>query len=111
MAAWAQVRQNPTLNPQALLPGEGERLHWHRHADQPHSSQVFCVSAFGTLRRLPVRDRVIGGLLEQPFGTTADDSDWAIELEVIRPDLLSEYGRVQPSSVDVLLRTRRRSCA
>lgn len=106
MVTWEQVRNNPTLYPQALQPGEGERLHWHRHADQPHSSQVYCVSAFGTLRHLPVRDRVVGQLLGQPVGTT-DDANWSIELEVVRPDLLSEYGRVQPSSVDVLLRTRR----
>jgi hypothetical protein len=65
MATWEQVRRNPTLYPEALLPGEGEGFRWHRHADQPHSSQVFCVSAFGTLRRLPVavRDHVVGRLL------------------------------------------------
>jgi hypothetical protein len=105
VATWEQVRQNPTLHSQALLPGEGDRLHWHRHADQPHSSQVFCVSAFGGLRHLPVRDRVVGRLLGQPVGAT-DDPNWSIELEVARPDLLSEYGRVQPSSVDALLRSR-----
>ena len=65
MATWEQVQQNPTLYPQALQSGEGERLHWHRHADQPHSSQVFCVSAFGALRHLPVRDRIVGQLLGQ----------------------------------------------
>jgi hypothetical protein len=106
MATWEQVRNNPTLYPLALQSGEGEQLRWHRYADLPHSSQVFCVSAFGTLRHLPVRDRVVGQLLGQPVGTT-DDPKWSIELEVVRPDLLSEHGRVQPSSVDVLLRTRR----
>ena len=106
MATWERVQQNPTLYPQALQSSEGEQLHWHRHADKPHSSQVFCVSAFGTLRRLPVRDQVVGQLLGLPVVPTGDDPNWTIELEVVRPELLSEYGRVQPSSVDALLRTR-----
>ena len=107
MATWEQVQQNPSLYPQALLPGEGERLRWHDEAHRPHSSQVFCVSAFGTLRQLPVRDRVIGqllGSLEAPIG---DDQTWDIDLERERLDLLSEYGRVQASSVDALLQNRR----
>ena len=107
MASWAQVQQNPTLYSQALLPGEGEQFRWHRHAHQPHSSQVFSVSAFGTLRSLPVRDHVVNTLLGQQVGTTATDSTWQIELEVVRPDFLSEYGPVQASSVDVLLRSQR----
>ena len=45
-------------------------------------------------------------MIGQPFGPN-DDSNWHIELEAVRPELLSEYGRMQPSSVDVLLRTRR----
>jgi hypothetical protein len=106
VATWEQVRQNPTLYPQALLPGEGERFRWHRHADQPHSSQVFCLSAFGTLQHLPVRDQVVGRLLSQLVSTTGLDPKWHIELEVARPDLLSEYGQAQPSSVDFVVRSR-----
>lgn len=108
MATWEQVRQNPTLYPQALLPGEGERLHWHDDAHRPHSSQVFCVSAFGTLRQLPVRDQVIGQLLGQPETSTEHELTWDIGLEAERPALLSEYGPGQPSSVDALLTNRRR---
>lgn len=89
-----------------LRPGEGERLRWHRHADQPHSSQVFCVSAFGALRSLPVQDQVVGRLLGQPVATNDAGPNWHIELEVVRSNLLSEHGRVQPSSIDVLLRTQ-----
>jgi Restriction Endonuclease associating with ARP len=109
MATWEQVQRNPTLYPQALLPGEGERLRWHDDANRPHSSQVFCVSAIGTLRHLPARDQVIGQLvgLDTP---TAHESVWDIELEAERPDLLSEYGRVQPSSVDALLQNERAVC-
>ena len=106
MATWEQVRQNPTLYHQALQAGEGEQIHWHRHADQPHSSQVFCVSAFGTLQHLPVRDQVVGRMLDQTVGTTGTDPKWEIELEVVRPSLLSEHGRVQASSIDVILRNQ-----
>lgn len=66
MATWGQVKPNPTLYPQALLPGQGEELRWHDDAHRPHSSQVFCVSAFGALRNLPVRDWVIGRLFVEP---------------------------------------------
>ena len=34
-----------------------ETLKWHDHAHSPRSSQIFCISAFGTLRCLGVRDR------------------------------------------------------
>lgn len=102
MATWEQVRGNPTLFSQALLPGEGEQLHWHDDAHRPHSSQVFCVSAFGTLRHLPVRDRVIGRLFGEPDPQPA----WGIELEAERPDLLSEFGSGQASSVDALVQNR-----
>lgn len=107
MATWEEVRQNPTLYSQALLSGEGERLRWHDEVHRPHSSQVFCVSAFGTLRQLPVRDQVISQLLGSAEMPTGDDPTWNIALEAERPDLLSEYGRVQASSVDALLQNRR----
>lgn len=107
MATWEQVQLNPTLYSQALLPNEGKQLHWHADANQPHSSQVFCVSAFGTLRQLPVRDQVIGRMLGTQELPTSDDPAWSIELEAERPDLLSEHGRVQPSSIDALLQSRR----
>jgi hypothetical protein len=103
MATWDQVRQNPTLYPHALLPGEGERLQWHDDAHRPHSSQVFCVSAFGTLRHFSVRDQVICQLLAPREASATSDATWTIELEAVRPDLLSEYGGVQASSVDALL--------
>ena len=106
MATWDQVRQNPTLYPQALLPNEGERFHWHADANQPHSSQVFCVSAFGTLRHLPSKNQVVQGLLGLPEPQPAGTSAWSIELEAERPDLLAEHGRVQASSVDALLKSK-----
>lgn len=106
MATWDLVRQNPTLYPQALLPNEGEQLHWHADANQPHSSQVFCVSAFGTLRHLPSKDQVVQRLLGLPEPQPAGTPAWSIELEAERPDLLTEHGTVQASSVDALLKSK-----
>lgn len=106
MASWEQVQQNTTLYPKALLAGEGASLRWHKDAHRPQSSQVFCVSAFGTLRHLPVRDGVIRQLLGLPDGATTSDPTWSIELEKVQADLLSEYGRVKASSVDALLLNR-----
>lgn len=60
---------------------------------------------FGALRHLPVRDRVVGQSWGLPVLPKDYPTSWSIELEVARPDLLSEHGRVQSSSVDVLLRT------
>lgn len=106
MATWKQVQQNPTLYPLALLSGEGERLRWHDSADQPHSSQVFCVSTFGMIRQLPVRDAIIRQFLESTTGTSNFvDSKWTIELEAENPELMSEYGQTQPTSVDALLQS------
>ena len=61
-----QVKENPSLYPSALMSDEGELFHWHTDANVPHSSQVFCVSAFGSIRKLRVKDQIIGGLLNVP---------------------------------------------
>jgi hypothetical protein len=107
MATWKEVQQNPTLYPLALLPGKGEELRWHGDAHLPHSSQVFCVSAFGMLQQLAVRDRIIRQFLGLSERTPIDeDSAWMIQLEEERPELLSECGQGQVSSIDVLLQNR-----
>ena len=94
MATWDQVQRNPTLY-QALPPSDGARLRWHDDADREHSSQVFCVSAFGTLRQLPVRDRVIRQLLGRSEPPPGNDPTWTVDLEVERPkhgDLVDDIG-------------------
>lgn len=105
MATWAQVQQNPTLYPKALSSEEGAKIRWHPGANRCHSSQVFCVSAFGALRCLPVRDKVIPELLGLPPATPGKTPEWIIELEVESPHLLSEFGPGQASSIDALLLT------
>lgn len=101
-ASWEQVKTNPTLYSLSLMPNEGEHFHWHSDANLPHSSQVFCVSAFGSIRRLPVKDQIIGELLGVPEHEV-QSSKWNIQLEVERPELLAEFGSGQASSIDVLL--------
>ena len=100
MATWMQVQDNPTLYPQALLGEDGNKFPWHKNADKPYSSQVFCVSAFGTLRQLLNPQLIINGLLPP---TVAAQEEWRIELEVEQRELLAEYGPGQPTSVDVVL--------
>ncbi len=99
---WAQVRTNPTLFEAALDQGEGEVFHWHDDANLPHSSQVFCVSAFGSLRRVPVRHMIVTELLGGPY--SGQSLKWSINLEVERPRILAEFGG-HPSSIDVVLQS------
>ena len=104
-----QTLANPTLHPNALT--EAERLgefKWHKYASSSRSSQVLCVSAFGTLRHLKVRDKIIDHFLSAAMpayrrGRRAPR--WSIGLEREEPELLNECGgrRKQPTSIDVLL--------
>lgn len=104
-----RILVNPTLHPNALA--EAERLgefKWYKHASSPRSSQVLCVSAFGTLRHLKVRDKIIDNFVSATIpayrcGRRAPR--WRIGLECEEPELLNECGgrRKQPTSIDVLL--------
>jgi hypothetical protein len=106
MPTWEQVRVNPTLYSNALFEDEGESFPWHKFAHLPHSSQVFCVSAFGTLRKLKSRDDIVRDLLAaRPSMGDCQPSNnlWEIGLEVEDRKLLNEFGTPQPSSIDVCL--------
>ena len=101
------ILQNPTLHPHALSEAErDQRFKWHRYAASPRSSQVLCVSAFGTLRSLNVRNTVIDHFLS---GAIPDywlgecPPQWSIKLEYEESELLNECGVNQPTSIDVLL--------
>jgi hypothetical protein len=51
------VLSNPTLHPKALSDRErSDGFKWHDHVYSPRSSQIFCISALGTLRCLGTRD-------------------------------------------------------
>jgi len=101
MATWEQVQNNPTLFDGAMQPGEGNTFRWHDEADAHHSSQVFCVSAFGTLRNLAVRDSIASRFLlgEQE---AAGNDQWGITLEATDRSLLGESGHGEPTNVDAL---------
>ena len=104
-----KVLVNPTLHPNSLaedeLPGE---FKWHKYASSPRSSQVLCVSAFGTLRRLKLRDKIIDHFLSAnmpAYRRGRRAPRWRFGLEREEPELLNECGgrRKQPTSIDVLL--------
>ena len=103
------ILANPTLHHDALTPEERlpDQIKWHRWAHLPHSSQVFCISAFGTLRGIEARDQVIDRFVANALpiyrpGPRAPR--WNILLEHEDPPLLNEVGaRAQPTSVDALL--------
>jgi hypothetical protein len=106
MASLERIRQNPSLYPGALDEDEMAAFPWHDHADSAHSSQVFCVSAFGAVRQLRCRDRIIAGLVTPVFPairTAARPRRWEIRLEYQQPELLGELGSNQPTSIDALL--------
>ncbi len=107
-----RILANSTLYPNALLANEvSGDFPWHEYADRPESSQVFCMSAFGTLRHLPARDRVLHAFLTATFPVIQTDSkrprQWDIRLEAEDPDILGEQGTSQATSIDVLLTSSR----
>ena len=66
------ILNNPTLYPNALTSAERDpSFKWHGHADSPRSSQVFCISAFGTLRNLAAGNQVLDNLLCEAFPNLA----------------------------------------
>lgn len=102
-----RILDNPTLHPDALT--DEERLlggiKWHRYADSPRSSQVFCISAFGTLRNTSTRDEVIDHFLSissPVYQRNREVPEWEIRLEYENSKLLSEY-KGQSTSIDVFL--------
>lgn len=106
-----RILQNPTLYPHALSEAERDpRFKWHPSAASPRSSQVLCISAFGTLRRLNVRNTVIDRFLAGAIPAYRPDRRaprWIIELEYEQPELLNELGSMQSTSIDVLLSSSR----
>ena len=105
-----QILNNPTLHPAALTAEERLPKHvkWHLWAHSPRSSQVFCFSAFGALRRLAQRHDVLDRFVTEALPThrpQAGAPKWDIHMEHEDPELLNEAGsrNVQPTSVDALL--------
>jgi len=103
------LTSNPTLYPGALMERElSPGFKWHSHSSSPRSSQVFCLSAFGTLRSFPNSDRILEALFSRalPHIPARDvPQRWTIEPEFENPEILSEHGTRQPTSIDVLCRS------
>jgi len=97
---------NPTLHPNALTEKErAPAFKWHTHCGSPRSSQVFCLSAFGTLRSLREKNRVLEDLFRRAlpdFPHRPRSRRWEIIPEAEKPELLSEHGSNQPTSIDAL---------
>jgi len=97
---------SPTLHPRALT--ERERapdFKWHTHAHSPRSSQAFCLSAFGTLRSIGARDGILEQLFRHALPTFPSRSRprrWSIIPEAENPELMSEHGNMQATSIDAL---------
>lgn len=94
------------LHPRALSDRERDpAFKWHSHCGSERSSQVFCLSAFGTLRSLVTRDRVLEDVFRRAlpvFPARPRARHWEIVPEAERPELLIEHGTNQPTSIDAL---------
>jgi hypothetical protein len=103
---WAAVLRNPSCRTGALTEQEGLAFRWHSHAYSDRSSQVFCVSAFGSVRSLPDGGDIISALLSEAFPQLGLGERWSLALEHENAELLGERDQQpsQPTSIDVLAR-------
>lgn len=100
-SVWQRVKQNPTYFPDTLSEAAERRIRWHS-PDAPHSSQIFSVSVFGTLRRLPDSNALLSSFLMAAVPNLSIPSvKWRIYLEAICPRVLGEVGG-NASNIDVL---------
>jgi hypothetical protein len=63
---WELVKANPSYLAGALSESEGQAIRWHSPSSA-RSSQVFCISAFGSLRHLPDDQDIVQALLTRHF--------------------------------------------
>jgi hypothetical protein len=102
---WTQVQRNPTYRAGALTDVEGVQIRWHSPFSE-ESSQVFCVSAFGSLRHLVDGQEILQKLLTRCFPKTGLGGPWELLLEHCDRSVLDESGRGTPTSVDVFCRSK-----
>jgi hypothetical protein len=77
---WMQVQRNPTYRTGALTDVEGLQIRWHSPSSE-QSSQVFCVSAFGSLRHLVDGQEILQELLNRYFPGVGLRGPWELVLE------------------------------
>jgi hypothetical protein len=97
---WTQVQRNPTYRTGALTDVEGQQIRWHSPSSE-QSSQVFCVSAFGSLRHLADGREILQKLLTHHFPNVGLSGPWELLLEHSDRRVLDESGPVTPTSLDV----------
>jgi hypothetical protein len=97
---WRQVQGNPTYRSGALTDAEGRQVRWHSPLSE-QSSQVFCISAFGSLRNLPDGQSILQTLLVRHFSSANLLGPWEVTLEHSDRNILDESGRATPTSLDV----------
>ena len=101
---WTQVQRNRTYRTGALTDVEGQQIRWHSPSSE-QSSQVFCVSAFGSLRRLADGQEILQKFLTRHFPKVGLNGPWDLVLEHCDRRVLDESGPVTPTSLDVFCRS------
>ena len=101
---WLQVQTNPTYLGGALTESEGLNIRWHSPLSE-QSSQVFCVSVFGSLRHVADGQAILQALLTRHFPKVGLTGPWELLLEHFDRRILGESGRVTPTSLDVFCRS------
>src|SRR5262245_22160724 len=99
-----QLQVNPSYLATALSDSEVGRIRWHSPRSA-RSSQVFCISAFGSLRHVPDGQGILQTLLTRHFKALHLNGPWTILPEHADRNVLQETGRVTPTSVDVFCRS------
>ncbi|MGE3885834.1 MAG: hypothetical protein AB7H81_05350 [Vicinamibacterales bacterium] len=101
---WHQVQTNATYLAGALTESEGLSIRWHSPLSE-QSSQVFCVSAFGSLRHAADGQVILQALLTRHFPKRGLTGPWELLLEHSDRRILDESGRVTATSLDVFCRS------
>lgn len=101
---WQQVQTNRTYRAGALTGSEGLNIRWHSPQSE-QSSQVFCVSVFGSLRHAADGQQILQALLTRHFPKIGLTGPWQLLLEHSDRNVLDESGRVTPTSLDVFCRS------
>jgi hypothetical protein len=97
---WTRVQSNPTYLRGALNHAEGQLIRWHS-PEAPASSQVFCVSVFGTLRSLPDGSAILNRLFAEKLLVIPPAEHWDLSFEYVDADVLGETGLGTPTNIDV----------
>jgi hypothetical protein len=98
---WVKAQANSTYWKGALDDAEGEAIKWHS-PDEPRSSQIFCISAFGGLRRLPEWQQALSTLFAENLPHLPCKGAWTQPIfEHSDRNMLGETGPVTPTSIDV----------